>query len=76
MPVSSEALPRPERSPQPPRVAVIGGGPTGLEAAVYAKQLGFRVLLFERDAQGRHGHTSLVPCHTLYFLGGEQDASW
>ena len=31
-----------------PRIAVLGGGPIGLEAALYAKQAGCRVVLFEQ----------------------------
>ena len=33
----------------PPRAAIIGGGPLGLEAALYASCLGHAVLLFERE---------------------------
>ncbi len=35
----------------PPRAAIIGGGPLGLEAALYASRLGHAVLLFEREPQ-------------------------
>ena len=33
----------------PPCVAILGAGPAGLEAALYARRLGFKTLLFERD---------------------------
>ena len=36
---------------EPPRTAVIGGGPLGLEAAHYALRLGHSVWLFEREAE-------------------------
>ena len=32
-----------------PRIAIIGAGPAGLEAALYARALGWRVHLFERE---------------------------
>lgn len=34
-----------------PRTAIIGGGPLGLEAALYAQRLGHTVFLFEREAE-------------------------
>ena len=34
----------------PPCVAILGAGPAGLEAALYAQRLGLKTLLFERDA--------------------------
>ncbi len=36
---------------EPPRTAVLGGGPLGLEAALYASRLGHSVWLFEREAE-------------------------
>jgi hypothetical protein len=33
------------------RIAIIGAGPIGLEAAVYARALGYEVILFERGEQ-------------------------
>ena len=36
---------------EPPRAAVLGGGPLGLEAAHYAHRLGHSVWLFEREAE-------------------------
>ena len=39
------------RQQEPPRTAIIGAGPLGLEAALYALRLGHQVWLFERDAQ-------------------------
>lgn len=48
-----EPLPahRRKRLEEPPRTAIIGGGPLGLEAALYAKRLGHTVFLFERDPE-------------------------
>lgn len=50
MPASPE-LPayRRERQNQPPCVAILGAGPVGLEAALYARRLGLKTLLFERE---------------------------
>ena len=42
---------RRKRLQEPPRTAIIGGGPLGLEAALYAKRLGHTVFLFEREQQ-------------------------
>ena len=49
----TEPLPayRRRRLEDPPRAAIIGGGPLGLEAAVYAARLGHGVLLFEREPE-------------------------
>jgi len=47
----------------PRRVAVLGAGPVGLEAALYARALGFPVTVYERgqvgDAVRRWGHVRL-----------------
>ena len=47
----------------PPRIAVIGAGPIGIEAALYAKSLGYPVVVFERGEVGenlsRWGHVRL-----------------
>ena len=50
---SSEAMlaHRRKRLEEPPRTAIIGGGPLGLEAALYAKTLGHTVFLFEREPE-------------------------
>src|SRR5436309_2138490 len=46
-----------------PRVAVLGAGPVGLEAALYAASLGMPVAVYERDRVGAHvqqwGHVRL-----------------
>lgn len=42
---------RRKRLEEPPRTAIIGGGPLGLEAALYAKTLGHTVFLFEREPE-------------------------
>ncbi len=40
-----------KQAEEPPRTAVIGGGPLGLEAALYASRLGHTVFLFEREPE-------------------------
>jgi thioredoxin reductase len=46
-----------------PRIAVLGGGPIGLEAALYARSLGLVVTVYERGRIGEHlrrwGHVRL-----------------
>jgi hypothetical protein len=48
----------------PATIAIIGAGPIGLEAALYARYLGYDVLLFEREtvaaAVRRWGHLPMV----------------
>src|SRR5690348_2069665 len=48
---------------EPPRIAVIGTGPIGIEAALYAKACGLPVALFDRggiaDHVRRWGHVRL-----------------
>jgi thioredoxin reductase len=39
-----------------PRIAVLGGGPIGLEAALYARTLGLPVTLYERGRVGEYLH--------------------
>ncbi len=47
----------------PATIAILGGGPIGLEAALYARYLGYDVHLYEREQVGRHlrqaGHVRL-----------------
>jgi hypothetical protein len=49
--------------PDTRRVAVLGAGPIGLEAALYARSLGFAVTVYERGQAGEHvrrwGHVRL-----------------
>jgi thioredoxin reductase len=49
--------------PDAPRVAVLGAGPIGLEAALYARHLGLPVVVYERGRVGEHlrrwGHVRL-----------------
>jgi thioredoxin reductase len=46
-----------------PRLAILGAGPVGLEAALYARALGFPVTVYERGRVGEHlqrwGHVRL-----------------
>jgi thioredoxin reductase len=46
-----------------PRVAILGAGPIGLEAALYARKLDFAVAVYERSRVGEHllrwGHVRL-----------------
>jgi len=48
---------------EPCRIAVLGAGPIGLEAAVYARRLGLPVTVYERGRVGEHvqrwGHVRL-----------------
>lgn len=39
------------RTQEPLRIAILGGGPLGLEAALYATRLGHSVWLFERETE-------------------------
>lgn len=47
----------------PPRIAILGAGPVGIEAALYAKALGLPVAVYERGEVGEHlarwGHVRL-----------------
>jgi thioredoxin reductase len=49
--------------PPAPRVAVIGAGPIGIEAALYARTCGFPVVIYDRGPVGEHvrrwGHVRL-----------------
>lgn len=49
--------------PELPRIAVLGAGPIGIEAALYAKALGLQVTVYERGEVGEHlsrwGHLRL-----------------
>ncbi|MBM3981198.1 MAG: monooxygenase [Planctomycetes bacterium] len=40
--------------PKPLRIAVVGAGPVGVEAALYAKACGFAVALYDRGPVGEH----------------------
>jgi thioredoxin reductase len=42
------------RSDHPKNVAIVGGGPIGIEAALYAEALGHDVLVLERGQVGEH----------------------
>ncbi len=48
----------------PARIAVLGAGPIGIEAALYARFLGYDVVVFERDGiasqVARWGHISMI----------------
>src|SRR5947199_2729062 len=49
--------------PPAPRIAVLGAGPVGLEAALYARALGLPVTIYERGRIAEHvqrwGHVTL-----------------
>src|SRR5947208_4528960 len=49
--------------PPAPRIAVLGAGPVGLEAALYARQLGYPITVYERGRVAEHvqrwGHVKL-----------------
>ena len=49
----ADAVPAHRRKPleSAPRTAIIGGGPLGIEAALYAQRLGHTVFLFEREPE-------------------------
>ncbi|NTW08967.1 MAG: NAD(P)-binding protein, partial [Anaerolineaceae bacterium] len=58
--------PRKEKvAPGAPRVAVIGGGPAGLGAAVQLERLGVEVHLFERRRELGGQANSVIPEHHL-----------
>jgi hypothetical protein len=50
-------------SPELPRIAILGAGPIGLEAALYATTLGYPVQVYEKGQVGEHfrqwGHVRL-----------------
>jgi thioredoxin reductase len=53
----------------PPRVAVLGAGPVGLEAALYAKALGLPVAVYDRANVGEHvQHWGFVRMFTPFGL--------
>jgi thioredoxin reductase (NADPH) len=51
-------------------LAIVGGGPAGLAAAVYAASEGLRTLIIERDAQGGQAGTSSMIRNYLGFPRG------
>src|SRR4030095_9699629 len=51
-------------------VAIVGGGPAGLAAAVYAASEGLRTLVLERDVPGGQAGTSSLIRNYLGFPGG------
>ena len=53
-----------ERTNMPKKIAIVGAGPAGLEAAIYAAQIGHEVVVFEKDSKagGRFYLASIPPC--------------
>src|SRR3954462_6361649 len=49
--------------PDPPRIAILGAGPVGLEAALHARAVGLPVTVYERGRVAEHvqrwGHARL-----------------
>ncbi len=71
----------------PARIAVLGAGPIGLEAALYARYLGYDVDVYERGRVAEHlyqwGHVRLftpfgATCSPLGLaaLANQEDAAW
>ncbi len=70
----------------PATIAIIGAGPTGLEAALYARYLGYRVLIFDRGPVAgevqRWGHATMfspfAACASTLGLAAlhAQDPGW
>jgi hypothetical protein len=70
----------------PARLAILGAGPIGLEAALYARFLGYEVVIYERGRLAEHvrqwGHVPMFApfgeCSTTLGLAAlqAQDASW
>ena len=57
-------------------VVVVGGGPAGLAAAVYAGSEGLRVALIERTSMGGQAGTSSIIRNYLGFPRGISGAGW
>lgn len=55
------------------RIAVLGGGPIGLETALYARTLGFPVTVYEAQAVGHHPSTW---GHVRLFTPWALNVSW
>ncbi|GAB4249460.1 MAG: FAD-dependent oxidoreductase [Thermoleophilia bacterium] len=62
--------PQPELDDQPLDVVIVGAGPAGLSAAVYAASEGLRVLVIEREALGGQAGTSSLIRNFLGFPRG------
>jgi thioredoxin reductase len=70
----------------PATIAILGAGPSGLEAALYARFLGYAVVIFERGRVGEHlrqwGHVRMfspfgMNCSPLALAAlAAQDESW
>lgn len=61
--------------PNGKRVAIIGGGPTGLAAAAYLSQIGYAVTIYERDAVCG-GMCNLIPDYRLDKDVLASDVAW
>ena len=62
--LGSEYKGLPEKTSAPKKVAVVGAGPAGLEAAIYAAQAGHDVTVLEKEAKagGQFYLASVPPC--------------
>src|SRR5947209_5113154 len=54
---------------EPLRVAVLGAGPVGVEAALYAKACGLTVAVYERGQVGEHLRGSIHIQHAVLRVG-------
>ncbi len=68
--IADQFTARPHLGGEPLDVVIVGGGPAGLSAAVYAASEGLRVLIVEREAFGGQAGTSSLIRNYLGFPRG------